>query len=121
MPRGDRTGPMGMGPMTGRRAGYCSGYAAPGFANPGPRMGFGRGMGWGGGGRGYNPGFGRGWRHRFYAAGGPGWAGYDYGPFGPVAPTMSREQETSWLKGRAADLQEALRQINERLSDLEQE
>jgi len=26
MPGGDRTGPMGMGPMTGRAAGYCGGY-----------------------------------------------------------------------------------------------
>ncbi|MCD6382905.1 MAG: DUF5320 domain-containing protein, partial [Thermoplasmata archaeon] len=25
MPWGDGTGPMGMGPMTGRGAGYCSG------------------------------------------------------------------------------------------------
>lgn len=28
MPRGDRTGPMGMGPMTGRGAGYCGGFGA---------------------------------------------------------------------------------------------
>lgn len=34
MPRGDGTGPMGMGPMTGRGAGYCAGYATPGFMNP---------------------------------------------------------------------------------------
>jgi len=25
MPRGDGTGPMGLGPMTGRRAGFCTG------------------------------------------------------------------------------------------------
>ena len=34
MPRGDGTGPAGMGPMTGRGAGYCAGYGHPGFANP---------------------------------------------------------------------------------------
>jgi hypothetical protein len=34
MPRGDGTGPLGMGPMTGRAAGFCAGYAAPGFMNP---------------------------------------------------------------------------------------
>ena len=28
MPGGDRTGPMGMGQMTGRGAGYCAGYPA---------------------------------------------------------------------------------------------
>ncbi|MFZ7103607.1 MAG: DUF5320 domain-containing protein [Peptococcaceae bacterium] len=27
MARGDGTGPMGMGSMTGRRAGYCNGFA----------------------------------------------------------------------------------------------
>lgn len=34
MPRGDRTGPAGRGPMTGRGAGYCAGYPVPGFMNP---------------------------------------------------------------------------------------
>jgi len=33
MPRGDRTGPAGMGPMTGRAAGYCAGYPVPGYMN----------------------------------------------------------------------------------------
>lgn len=33
MPRGDGTGPLGMGAMTGRAAGYCAGYSVPGFAN----------------------------------------------------------------------------------------
>jgi|SRR5690554_2959342 len=47
MPRGDGTGPMGMGPMTGRAAGYCAGYAVPGFANPVPGYGFGLGLGYG--------------------------------------------------------------------------
>jgi len=31
MPRGDRTGPDGMGQMTGRGLGYCAGYDSPGF------------------------------------------------------------------------------------------
>jgi len=34
MPLGDGTGPAGMGPMTGRAAGYCAGYPVPGFMNP---------------------------------------------------------------------------------------
>jgi len=33
MPQGDRRGPLGRGPGTGRGAGYCSGSAGPGFAN----------------------------------------------------------------------------------------
>ena len=45
MPGGDRTGPMGMGPMTGRGAGYCAGSAAAGFANRVYGGGFGRGRG----------------------------------------------------------------------------
>jgi len=48
MPFGDRTGPRGMGPMTGRGAGYCAGFSQPGFANPIPGRGwFGFGFGWG--------------------------------------------------------------------------
>jgi hypothetical protein len=50
MPRGDKTGPMGAGPMTGRGAGYCAGYAVPGYMNPTGgygRRGRGRGRGWG--------------------------------------------------------------------------
>ena len=34
MPFGDGTGPGGYGPMTGRAAGFCAGYAVPGYANP---------------------------------------------------------------------------------------
>jgi len=47
MPGGDRTGPMGMGPMTGRAAGYCAGYPLPGFMNypAGPVLGAGVGYG----------------------------------------------------------------------------
>ena len=40
MPGGDGTGPMGMGPMTGRAAGYGAGYPVPGFMNPVPGRGF---------------------------------------------------------------------------------
>jgi len=48
MPFGDGTGPRGMGPMTGRAAGYCAGFGQPGFANPIPgRRWFGLGSGWG--------------------------------------------------------------------------
>jgi len=43
MPRGDGTGPMGLGPMTGRGAGYCAGSGVPGFMNPIPRAGIGVG------------------------------------------------------------------------------
>ena len=61
MPRGDRTGPNGAGPMTGRGLGYCAGYDEPGFTAGGRGLGLGRGYGRGYGRRmnGYGPGYGR--------------------------------------------------------------
>ena len=44
MPCGDGTGPFGLGPKTGRRAGFCAGYNTPGYANP--VVGFGRRWFW---------------------------------------------------------------------------
>ena len=119
MPRGDRTGPLGMGPMTGRGAGYCAGYAMPGYANPGP----GRGIGLFGG-RG-----GRGYRHWYYATGLPGWIRFGYAPgWGTPPPAWQvsenppamREQEVEFLKKQAAWLKEQLRNIEERMAELEQ-
>lgn len=40
MPAGDRTGPLGNGPMTGRGMGYCSGNEQTGNAT----LNFGRGL-----------------------------------------------------------------------------
>ena len=54
MPRGDRTGPSGEGPMTGRQLGYGAGFDSPGFTQG---LGFGRGRG-----RGF--GLGSGFRNR---------------------------------------------------------
>jgi hypothetical protein len=65
MSGGDRTGPVGRGPMTGHTVGYCAGFGMPGYANPVPGGGFGMGFGCG---RGFR---GRGWRHWFYATGLP--------------------------------------------------
>ncbi len=71
MPLGDRTGPAGLGPMTGRAAGYCAGYSVPGYMNPiygrapyGGYYGVGRGGYPRGGGRGRAWGGGRGRRGR---------------------------------------------------------
>ncbi len=48
MPRGDRTGPNGAGPMTGRGLGYCTGHQTPGFTKTRrPRLGRARGRGFG--------------------------------------------------------------------------
>jgi len=40
MPVGDRTGPAGMGPMTGRTAGFGVGLPVPGYRNPGGARGY---------------------------------------------------------------------------------
>jgi len=109
MPRGDRTGPMGLGPMTGRGAGYCAGYDVPGYANPVPGRGFGMGGGWG---RGYR------WRHWFYATGRPGWMRFGAPPAW-TPPT--REQEAASLKAQADWLKDQLDAITQRLSELDQE
>ena len=70
MPFGDRTGPMGLGPMTGRGAGFCAGFGRPGFASPMAGYTYPYGYAhlapvwsrWGRGfGRGRGRGFGRGW------------------------------------------------------------
>ena len=113
MPGGDRTGPRGMGPMTGRAAGYCAGYGMPGYTNPIAGRGFG---GWGGG---------RGWRHRFYATGVPGWAagwgaGFPQGVApGPWAP--SPEDEVKMLQNEAKGMEQALGEIRKRIEELEAE
>jgi len=118
MPRGDGTGPMGLGPMTGRAAGYCAGYQVPGFMNPIPGrwfgMGFGRGRGFRGGGRG--------WRHWYYATGLPGWARAGYYGVPPVPPPIAAptaEQEVVMLRSQAEQLQKVLTEIQKRIEELE--
>ncbi len=122
MPAGDGTGPMGRGPMTGRGAGYCGGYDAPGWFNPVPRRGLGLGWGRGGawGGRG------GGWRHRnwYYATGVPGWARFGYAPgrgYDPYAALPSREQETEFLRQQAEWLKQQLDAIRQRIEELGKE
>ena len=122
---------MGMGPMTGRGAGYCAGYDAPGWAGPVPGRGF--GMGWGRGGAwGGRGGRGGGWRHRnwYHATGLPGWARYGYGPaqgappdwgYGPPVAAPSREEETQYLRQQAEWLKQQLDAIDKRIQELGQE
>ena len=42
MPGGDRTGPLGMGPMTGRGLGYCTGFTRFNRFAKSRELGFGR-------------------------------------------------------------------------------
>ncbi|NWF75627.1 MAG: DUF5320 domain-containing protein [Nitrospirae bacterium] len=114
MPFGDRTGPMGLGPRTGRGAGYCSGFGMPGYANPvlgrgfyGFGRGWGRGRGWFGGGRGL--------RNRFWAAGMPGWPGYGY----PYGAGLTAQEEIDMLRDHADLLKRELDEIQSRISKIE--
>ncbi len=124
MPRGDRTGPRGMGEMTGRGAGFCAGFERAGYANSFPGggfgMGFGRGFGaqargFGGGGR----------RNAFYATGLPGWArGGGYAaPYGPPASYQKPDpaMEKQLLAKQAEALQSELEFIKKRLAEVESE
>ena len=45
MPGGDRTGPRGKGPKTGRGLGFCTDNNSPGYTNPQGRPFGGRGRG----------------------------------------------------------------------------
>lgn len=104
--------------MTGRAAGFCAGYGAPGYMNAGRGfgMGFGRGRGfWGG------RGGGRGWRHWYYATGLPGWAraGVPYAAPYETAPT--KEQELEMLRDQAEYFEGALGDLRKRIEELEAE
>ncbi len=126
MPAGDGTGPSGMGPMTGRGAGYCAGYDAPGYANPAPGRGL--GMAWGGG-RGAGWGRGVGWGGRGRRAYGRVRGRFGYAPvwgapppaYGPYSAPPTPDQETEFLKVQAKALQDELDAISQRITELEQE
>ena len=102
MPRGDRTGPAGMGPMTGRSAGFCGGYGMPGYVNAPVRGGF-RGCGYG---RGW------GWRNRAQSM-----------PiqYQPQMYDVNSQDEMQMLKQQSQMLQRNIEQINQRIEQLEKE
>jgi Family of unknown function (DUF5320) len=123
MPGGDGTGPLGLGPMTGRAAGYCVGFGFPGYATPFYGHGF-----WGGG-RGRAGGRGR--RHWLYAPGFAGWSPFlmggsavappwpaaSYGS--PFVSAMTRQQEIDALKGQAEYVEDVLDGLRHRIEELE--
>jgi len=103
MPGFDRTGPRGMGPMTGGGRGLCN----PRSIRP-EYLGYGFGF------RGASPawpyiGRGRGGLPRCWS---PGIMG------GTAAPNMSREQEIDVLKSQANAMREQLEQLEARMKQL---
>ncbi len=114
MPGGDRTGPWGRGPMTGRATGYCAGYSVPGYMNPIPGRGWEQALAEGAveaGAGGIGTGLlvfpvGRGswlWLSRFWGL------GLSYAP----APTPQAEAEL--LREQAELLKQALEDIQNRI------
>ena len=110
MPGGDRTGPMGMGSMTGRAAGYCSESSVPGYANnAGGRGFFGRGGG-------------RGFRNRYFATGLAGWRRPFFGrgaAYYPYDEKISVEEEKQILKDQQEALKKELDNVKGRIKKLE--
>jgi hypothetical protein len=125
MPRGDRTGPEGLGPMTGRARGYCAGYPVAGFANRGTGMGFGGGYGWS---RGRGRVGGGGWRNR-YRLRDPGWWDWSRVGFGSpmVSPSVpfayyafaTKEQQLDRLKRQAEYVEHVLKDLQNQIKNIE--
>ena len=93
MPGGDRTGPSGQGPMTGRGMGYCAGFNVPGFMNPGFGRGFGRGRGFA-------------WRARAMQA------------VMPVQEVVTEKQEKQYLEEDLKVLKQEMEDVQKRLKEL---
>jgi hypothetical protein len=106
MPRGDKTGPEGQGPMTGRGIGYCSGYPNPGFVN----NFFGRGI------SGRDRIFGRGMGAGFRGGRGAFTGYYHHGI--SSYPAFSKKDELNILEVQAKNLKKELEEIQNRISEL---
>jgi hypothetical protein len=108
MPGGDRTGPMGEGPLTGRGSGYCAGASYP------RRFSRGGDGGWDGG---FGRGGGRGRRNRSWATGRPSWR--RAGEWQPSDRLPDASVETLELERATAALEAELRRLRTRIEDLE--
>ncbi len=95
MPFGNRTGPMGQGPMTGRGLGFCSGSPSPGYTKPS----FGRG---------------RGFRNWYRATGSNGWQRARMNRY------PSPQQEKEMLAGEKEAIQSQIKALKEQMKELEE-
>ena len=118
MPRGDRTGPAGMGSMTGRGAGFCNGFNSPGFFN---RSTGGYGMGGGRGFGGRRNGFGAGYGNGPGRASGMG-RGMVNVPYN-MAPDMgySEETEKTFIENEISLLKNQLDTLETQLSNFKED
>lgn len=108
MPAGDRTGPRGIGPITGRGLGFCAGYPTPGYMNSTPGRGFfGRGRGFGGG---------RGFGRRLYLDN-------IYPVYSPIYTAESTyrpnpKDEKKYLEEVVLELEDELKAVKKRLEEV---
>lgn len=96
MPRGDRTGPRGEGPRTGRQMGFCVGNEHPGYVYRNMNQG---------------PGFGRQFRGRFGGGRGPG--------FGFMHSQGRFQHSVSWDVSEKTLVENEIRILKDQLSALE--
>ncbi len=104
MPRGDGSGPAGMGPMTGRAAGFCNGANSAGYLNVG---GYTRGM---------HSGFGRGFHSVSRGAGLGRGLNSAY-----TAPVYSKETEKRSLENEVGYLKNQLKTLEDRLAAMQED
>ncbi len=110
MPGGNKRGPAGGGPMTGRRAGFCSGSDAPGYESS---RGF-RGAGLGRGaaqGRGWAKGLGR---SHWHAHG-----RFNYQPHRYSVRELSSSDELIMLRDELKRAEDNIKVMRERVAELE--
>ncbi len=106
MPRGDGTGPVGRGAMTGRAAGYCAGFNVPGYLNSVS----GRGRAW-------RRGVGR--RAAYVQVQAPDSSPYQKQPFsGTPAYENNSETELEYLKNTEKAIKEELEAIRKRMEEI---
>ncbi|ABA88096.1 hypothetical protein Pcar_0840 [Syntrophotalea carbinolica DSM 2380] len=98
MPGGDRTGPQGYGPLTGRRMGVCAGYDMPNAAGLGRGRGGGRGLA--------------------MRRGCGGWGFPAVAPAAPVVP-VAQASDTNVLKGQIDTLERSLAALKQQLEAME--
>jgi len=121
MPRGDRTGPRGMGSRTGRGLGFCSGYGQPGYMSSAPTAGFGGGRGFGRGGQGFGNGRGFGGGRSFGGGFAGGWNAGPYEAAVVPPPAYSKENEKGYLENEISYMKSHLGTLEERLKTIQDE
>ena len=115
MPQGDRRGPIGNGPKTGRGLGFCNGHETAGFVTMergGRGVGYGRGRGFGNqhgyGGRGSDS-----YRSDNYRSDNYRMGRYTQSDFVDVTEKTLIENEINTLKDQLTALEERLKNIKE--------